>query len=153
MSLARWVRNNYCFKESVFSICKSLKWDIPAQQILKSATIFAHTTQQSRKPKQIVGKIRFPRARGKATLRLKYPSKNEKYNKNRIVQSIRIYNLIPEEIKLLPLKKFNAAIKKIWIREDQVWKRLTLEVREWGAGGKFRGAAWCQDILQKYVMN
>ena len=118
MSVARWVRNDYCFRESVISICKSLKWDVPSQQICKSSAKFAHSVQFSRRPIQIARQIRFPRTRSKAKLSLKIKSKNEKYDKNAITQAIKTYNKIPEDMKLLPPKKFAMALKKLWIRND-----------------------------------
>ena len=50
---------------------------------------------------------------------MKYRSKNEKYDRNLIVRSVKIYNTLPEDMKQLPPKKFNKAIRKIWIREEQ----------------------------------
>ena len=119
MSVARWVRNDYCFRESVISICKSLKWDIPSQQICKSSAKFAHSIQFSRRPIQLACQIRFPRTRSKAKLSLKIKSKNEKYDRNALTQAIKIYNQIPDNMKLLPPKKFAMALKKLWIRNDE----------------------------------
>ena len=119
MSVARWAKNNYCFKQSVISICKLLKLEIPWQQLLKMSAKFMHNTNFSRRPKQISTMIRFPRSGGQAKLGLKYRSKNEKYDRNLIVRSVKIYNTLPKDIKQLLPKKFNKAIRRLWNREDQ----------------------------------
>ena len=50
---------------------------------------------------------------------MKLKSKNEKYDKNALTQAVRIYNQIPDDMKLLPPKKFALALKKLWLRNDK----------------------------------
>ena len=115
MMVARWVKGGYCFRTSCYQICKSIGWDIPSQQIMKEAIKFAHDIYISRRPIQILQKIRLPRTRNTAKLSLKYRKNNEKYQRNLIVQSISLYNMIPDDMKLLTPKRFKNALKKQWI--------------------------------------
>ena len=99
MLVARWVKQDFCFKVSCLKICKSLKWSLPSQQILQEAAKFAHSVQTNRRPLQIARKIRMPRTRSKAKPAMKYRRRNDKYDANLISKSLRIYNTIPESIK------------------------------------------------------
>ena len=117
MLVARWVKQDFCFKVSCLKICKSLKWSLPSQQILQEAAKFAHSVQTNRRPLQIARKIRMPRTRSKAKPAMKYRRKNDKYDANLISKSLRIYNTIPESIKNLSRKKFAKRIKTIWITD------------------------------------
>ena len=115
MLVARWVKQNYCFKVSCFKICKSLNWSIPSQQILQEAAKFHHSVQLYRRPLQIINQIRMPRMRTRANPAVKYRKKNDKYDDNLISQSIKIHNSLPAEIKNLSARKFAKQIKKTWI--------------------------------------
>ena len=53
MMLARWTRSSYCFKESVSSICESIKWETPGQLLLKRSAVYIHKITSSTQPKQI----------------------------------------------------------------------------------------------------
>ena len=118
MMVARWIKNNYCFKVSCHKICRSLNWNIPSQQIAKEAAKFAHKIYFSRRPAQILRQIRMPRTRSKAKLSIKYKKKHEKYDHNLIVQSLKTYNNIPDELKDLPPKKFGEMIQNFWIKTE-----------------------------------
>ena len=115
MMVSRWVKGSYCFRISCLDICKSIKWNLPEQQILKKAILFAHRIQISRKPIQILNQVRMPRTRQKAKISIKYKKNNEKYDRNLISQSFKLYNLLPEDLKSLKPSKLKNAIKKIWI--------------------------------------
>ena len=115
MTVARWTKQNYCFKVSCLKICKSLGWSLPSQQILQDAAKFAHSIMSNRRPLQILKKIRLPRTRTNAKPTIKYKKKNDKYDENTIAKSLRIYNTIPDVIKNLPAKKFARKIKNMWI--------------------------------------
>ena len=115
MLVARWVKQDYCFKVSCYKICKSLNWSLPYQQITQEAAKFAHSIQTNRRPLQILKQIRMPRSRSKAKPALKYMRRNDKYDQNLISQSLKIYNNLPEEIRSLPAKKFNKKIRTTWL--------------------------------------
>ena len=111
LSVARWIRSNYCFMESVPKICRSVNIEIPLQQILKEAAKFCHSVHFHRRPTHIISQIRFPGTRNIEKLSLKY----KKYDENLISESISIHNIIPGHLKQLPLRKFSKAVRKIWI--------------------------------------
>ena len=112
LSVARWIRNNCCFMESVQKICRSVNIEIHSQQISKEAANFCLIVYFNRRPIQIVSQIQFPRTPNIAKLILKYKKNHEKYDWNLISQSINIYNIILGHLKQLPMRKFNKAIAK-----------------------------------------
>ena len=81
MKLARWAKDSYYFKISIFKICKSLKWETPSQEILKETVKFFHQCMIERGPKQILKKIRLQRTRQKAKISMKHTLNNELYEK------------------------------------------------------------------------
>ena len=114
MKVSRWARRSYCFRESVDSICRSIKIDRPSEAILKSTAIFAHDLLSKRKPKQILRTVRTPRSRNKARVSLKYKHLSSKFERNVIHQAIKVYNEnIPDHMKTLNTKEFRKDIKKI----------------------------------------
>ena len=115
MMVCRWVKGSYCFRTSCLDICKSIKWNLPEQQILKKAILFAHGIQISRKPTQIINQVRMLRTREKAKISIKYKKNNEMYDRKLISQSFKLYNILPEDLKALKPSKLKHAIKKIWI--------------------------------------
>ena len=56
-----------------------------------------------------------PRSRPNALLSIKYRRNNEKYDRNLISQSIKLYNTLPDDFKLMKPSKMKHALKKIWI--------------------------------------
>ena len=60
-----------------------------------------------------------PRMKKTAKMTLKFKNNNEKYERNLIAQSLKIFNSILNEIKMLKSKKFSNKILKIWlIKQD-----------------------------------
>ena len=115
MLVARWVKQDYCFKVSCSKICRSLKWSLPSQQILQEAVKFQHSIQINRRPLQILKQIRMPRTRTRAKPTLKYRKKHDRYDDNLIAKSLQIYNNVPDSIKNLPTKTFAKKIRSTWV--------------------------------------
>ena len=115
MLVARWVKQDYCFKVSCSKICRSLKWSLPSQQILQEAVKFQHSIQINRRPLQILKQIRMPRTRTRAKPTLKYRKKHDRYDDNLIAKSLQIYNNVPDSIKNIPTKTFAKKIRSTWV--------------------------------------
>ena len=113
MMVARWVKGNKCFMVSCSKICRSLKWDLPSQQVMKETMKLAQSLLTICQPKQILRQIRMPRTNQRAKTKIKYKRKHEKYDKNLITQMIKIYNAVPDKMKDLPRNKFKLELKKI----------------------------------------
>ena len=63
----------------------------------------------------IIKEMRIPRSKRKRIYQLQYKLKCEKMKCNTIILGLKIYNLLPDEIKLLNTKTFKKKIKEIWI--------------------------------------
>lgn len=114
MKVCRWTRRSYCFRESSMSICKSIKVDLPEENMLKSTAMFSHNILSKRKPKQILRRIRTPRTRAQAKMSLKYRHISSNFERTLLFQSIKIYNEnVPNDLKQLDAKDFKKRIKKM----------------------------------------
>ena len=63
MIICRWTKSSYCCRESISSICSSLKWWTPAQLLYKHSEIYFHRILCSDKPSQVLELVRQPRTR------------------------------------------------------------------------------------------
>ena len=105
---ARFVKGNYCYKESIKSICESIGWKVP-EQIMKSNTVtFTHKIVLNKEPKQVYELLRFNKSGRNSSINLKYRHKSDK-------QMCRLYNTLSIDLKSQPIKKFKSRLKKIYI--------------------------------------
>ena len=115
MTIARFCRGNYGFKVSCHKICKSLKWDVPEQTLLKSAALYIHKCTFYGKPKQINNLLRTTRMRRNNNIYIKYMYETGKFERNMLIQACKLYNSLPEDLKSLLPKLFKTRIKKLYI--------------------------------------
>ena len=115
MKIVRFVKNDQCARISNSKLCKSLNWDIPSQMILKKSMIFTHKMILTMKPKKLISLIRFPKLRRNPKFTLKYNPKTEKFKRNMIYESLRIYNELPQDMKKMSMKQFKKAMKNHYI--------------------------------------
>ena len=112
---ARFVKGNYCYKESIKSICESIGWKVP-EQIMKSNTVtFTHKIVLNKEPKQVYELLRFNKSGRNSSINLKYRHKSDKMDRNSIQQMCRLYNTLSIDLKSQPIKKFKSRLKKIYI--------------------------------------
>ena len=117
MKVARWVKGNCQFMIPNTKICKSIKWSTPNQMILQESMIMIHKMLTENPIKTLDDEIRKPRSSRNQKYYMKYRPKMEKMRRNSVYMSIKTYNLIPEEMKTMKVKKFKKEIRKIWIHE------------------------------------
>ena len=111
MTISRWIRGNYCFKESVESISRSVKWDTPNQTLIKNTAILMKKIIHDKRPAQLCNYIRFQRTRESAKLGKNFEV-NTKYGKKTFSNhSINIYNILPDYMKQQSVEDFKKTIK------------------------------------------
>ena len=111
MTISRWIQGNYCFKESVESISRSVKWDTPNQTLIKNTAILMKKNIHDKRPAQLCNYIRFQRTRESAKLGKNFEV-NTKYGKKTFSNhSINIYNILPDYMKQQSVEDFKKTIK------------------------------------------
>ena len=81
------------------SICHSLKWETPAQLLLKRSAIYFHQIMSSAKPTQVLDLVRLPRSRPNEDISTQYTPRSEVYRHSCIYQLILLSNKLPDGIK------------------------------------------------------
>ena len=117
MMVARWARGSYCFRESVFSICKSLGWETPVQLMRKQTLKLMNKIITNEKPAQLMNYIRFPRSRGNAQLGKTFSSNTKAGKRSMMYHGINLFNALPDVMKTSQCKDFAKLIKKIYIQD------------------------------------
>ena len=116
LKIARFCRKSYCFRESVSSICKSIGWKVPGQMILAETAKFVHKVISTEVPQHVSELFTYQRSRRTKKVSLRYKFKTNKFERNFMIKSYRIYNGLSEDaIKMSP-KRFCKYIKKINIQ-------------------------------------
>ena len=118
MMLVRWIHNSFCFRKSIISMCREIKWNAPAQQMQKSSVIYFHGILSSAQPEQVLDLVRLPRTRPSAELSTKYTPKTEAYKNSCIYQMVDLYNKIPDWYKNQDHQMFKSEVKKNYISDD-----------------------------------
>ena len=115
MSVARWCRGGYCFKESVDSICKSLKWSSPAQSVIKQAASLMKQIIYNKKPTQLLEYMKLPRTRPTAQIGKRFSVITKTSRKQFLNHGINIYNMLPDQLKNVNFKDYKKSIKNFHI--------------------------------------
>ena len=84
--------------------------------ILNSTVAMVHNLLTENQIKIINKELRIPQSKRKIIVQLHFKLKCEK-KRNRIFLGWKIYNLLPDELKTLNLKKIKKKIKEVWIAE------------------------------------
>ena len=111
MRVVRWVKKSYCFKQSITSLCNSLGWDSPRMSINKSAAKFARNVIHNNKPEQVLEYLRLPRTRAVAKIGRRFTINTKSARKSLISQSVDIYNVLPDQLKVQDTRDFKKMIK------------------------------------------
>ena len=80
--------------------------------VMKDSVKFLQKVIYTKKPRMIVKLIRTPTWLEKGDIRPTYFPKKTKFKKNMINKSIKLYNSIEEDIRLLKPKQFKSQLKK-----------------------------------------
>ena len=115
MSVARWCQGGYCFKESVDSICKSLKWSSPAQSVIKQAASLMKQIIYNKKPTQLLEYMKLPRTRPTAQIGKRFSVITKTSRKQFLNHGINIYNMLPDQLKNVNFKDYKKSIKNFHI--------------------------------------
>ena len=115
MTIARFCKNNYCFKQSTLSILNSLELPSSDQMIEQCVANYIHKIIQTNKPTKAKRLFRNPRSRNCSKIYPVYYSKTKVMDKNIYIRGLKVYNSLPDEIRLLPTKKFKKKIKSHFI--------------------------------------
>ena len=115
MQVARWVKGNSQFKIPNTKICKSIKWSTPNQMIMQESMTMIHKMLTEFPVQTLENEMKKSRSKRKVTYHLKYQPRRELMKRNMLYMSLKIYNLLPEKLKTMKIKKFKVEIKKIWI--------------------------------------
>ena len=110
MMVARWVKGSYCFGVSCLDICKSLKYNLPD---LKTSCNLR--TQSPHHPQETTDTQAGAHAKNKKHSKdfNKYKINRKKYDRKIISKSLKIYNTIPDYMKLFKPKKFKRSMHKV----------------------------------------
>ena len=112
MRIVRFVKKSYCFRQSVTSLCNSLKWDPPRMSISKNTAKFARNVIYKNKPEQVLKYFRLPRSRAVAKIGRNFSINTKSARKSLISQAVDVYNAIPDQMKIQDTKDFNKMIRR-----------------------------------------
>ena len=115
MSIARWIKGNRQFMIPNSKICRSIKWSTPNQMILQESMITIYKMLKIFPIKTMTDELRKSKSKRKVTYQLKFQPKREQMKRNMIYMSLKIFNMLPDTLKDLDIKKFKLQIKKQWI--------------------------------------
>ena len=110
---ARFIRNDYCYKQSIRSIMNSINWKMPDDIIDESSAKFMHKVMMSQKPMDIHEQIRLPRSRSCVDPTLKYKCKSARLEKTVITAALENFNRLPIYTRELPPIKMKKELKKM----------------------------------------
>ena len=97
------------------AICNYLKIDTPRQDIIKSNFSLMHKFIKRKQPEQIINKLQIPK-RSSAKIFVKGQNKSERSRRSPLDAGIRLYNALPQNIKVLPCKILKKKLKTLEIK-------------------------------------
>ena len=114
MKICRTVRGFKKNRESNEEVLKDLNLETPEQMIRKDLAKFMQKIVFSKKPRLMNQLIKMPTWREKGDLLPKYFPRKTKFKRNMINMSIKTYNSLDGNIRILKPKRFKRELKK-WI--------------------------------------
>ena len=109
---ARFIRDDYCFRESISSIMRSVNWKMPNDIIDESSAKFIQKILYAEEPIDIFRQIKMPRTRACVNPVMDKPAKSVRRANTIIHKSLFNYNRIPPEIRHENPNKFKQKLKK-----------------------------------------
>ena len=116
----RFVRNDYCFMQSIRQIMKSINWKMPEEMVNESSARFIHRVVYSGKPKSINKKIKVPRSRSSAEYAPATRANSNRLERTPIHAGLINFNRIPPEMRGLSPKKLAKRMKKMSLKPQKV---------------------------------
>ena len=121
MKCVRFANVSYGFKKSCKKLCENVDRKESQEEAFSACAVFTHKIIHHKKPRKIIGKIRFPRSRPNAELGL-LRAPRLKIFKNTFINRIpTIYKAIPNELKHEGPITFRRKLKKIKIRKPHLY--------------------------------
>ena len=132
MAAARTIIGNYCFKKSINYILDKCKLLDSKDMIAFASIKYINKILLHKTPRSIISNYLANNKRNTDNkLRTIYKPKTKKLGKHIIYRGAQLYNIIPSEIKNLPIKAMSKKLR-IFIRTSNMWEvgNATLNKRQ-----------------------
>ena len=108
----KFVKRSICLKVSNLKINKSLKWNMPIEEMNKRTAIFMHNMMTHNQPKDLFQLIKPSISQRIRTINPRKIPKTKKFQRTFMNSSIAIYDKLPQKMKELNPKKFEKRLKE-----------------------------------------
>ena len=109
---ARFVRGEFCFKENIEKLMKSVGWKKPEEIMNEASARFCHKVIHQKEPQCLNSLIKYPRSRQTADFAPKFAPRSGRAQRCPIASGIGNFNRIEPKIRNLNPKKIKYALKK-----------------------------------------
>ena len=109
---ARFIRNDYCFRESIHSIMRSIEWKMPVEIIEEASAKYMQKVIYNKKPIDIYNEIKMPRTRACVKPIMERPPKSSRMENSIINTALHNNNRLPPDLKDLKPKKLKKELLK-----------------------------------------
>ena len=116
----RYIRGNFCYREIIASIMKSIGWKMPCEYLEESSARLTHKIIHKENPQSLANKIKKPRSRTLPDMTLKTKSKSRRMEKTILNTGIRNFNRLQTNLKTLEPMKLKRALKTHKLLPDKV---------------------------------
>ena len=117
---ARFVKNNFCFRQTIRQIMSSLNWKIPEEIIDESSAKFIQRIIYTKSPKSLYNKIKHPRTRISADYAPIVRAKSGRLERTPVHMGITNFNRLEPELRYLHPKKLKEKLKKKYLKQKKV---------------------------------
>ena len=114
MNINRKMFTNIEGLRSTSAICRKLNLDEPRQEILKSGFKLIHKMIETRKPEQIVNKLKIP-SRKSSKVYMRDGIRSVRASRSPLNAALELYNAIPANFRVMNHKKMKRDLKKVSI--------------------------------------
>ena len=116
---ARFVKNDFCFMQSIRNIMSSLDWKLPVEIIDEASAKFTHRIIKSEEPKILYNKVKAPRSRLAAEHILNEVPKSNRLERTPLQTGMKNFNRMTLEMKQATPKKLTKILKKQKLRRHK----------------------------------
>ena len=116
---ARFVKNVFCYMQSIKNIMTSLEWKLPAEVVDEASAKFTHRIIKSEEPKILFNKTKAPRSRQAADHTLNEVPKTNRLERTPLHIGMKNFNRMTLAMKQATPRKLTKIMKKQKLKEPK----------------------------------